>query len=265
MRQCRARCAIGLAASLSAVSAWPAACFLSPKGEPASAATVVQDGRDQISLSGPRAFDKCERVVVTKGVAVAQYLDKQGRPTTEVIAEGKGITASNLDTNAAPVRAVSQGLLAMLTDPKERSTAGQKFFDKPSQVGAPFGDVYLPPEGLAVRFFNLEGDARVRIADAGTDAVVLEAPAAQGLTLDRARLRAGGKYSVRVLSSRDKLPPGAFEVVAQDLSIELDQALKAIEADPLLDANTRPLSRALVFEREGLSFNREIALREMKR
>ena len=207
----------------------------------------------------------CARVIVTKGLAVAQYLDKQGKLRTEEVSEGKGITVANLDANAAPVRAVARGLMAVLTDPKERSAAGQKYFDKPAQVGAPFGDVYVPPEGLAVRFVNLEGDARVQIADAATNATLLEAMAAQGLTLDRARLRAAGKYSVRVLSARGKLPPGAFEVVAQDLSNELDQALKAIDADELLDANTRPIARALVFEREGLSFNREIALREIKK
>ncbi len=260
----RTKCVIGLVASLPALSAWSAACFLSPKGDK-PATTFVQDGKDQVVLAGARAFDNCERVIVTKGVAVAQYLDKQGKPRTEEITEGKGITVANLDANAAPVRAVARGLMASLTDPKERSAAGQKFFDKPSQVGAPFGDVYLPPEGLAVHFFNLEGDARVQIADAQTNATLLEAAAAQGLTLDRARFRVGGKYSVRVLSSRGKAPPGAFEVVAQDLSLELDQTLKAIDADQMLDADTRPIARALVFEREGLSFNREIALREVRR
>ena len=264
MRRYRMKCVAGLVASLSAVSVWSAACFLSPKGDQPST-TVVQDGKDQVALAGARAFDNCERVIVTKGVAVAQYLDKQGKPRTEEIAEGKGITVANLDANAAPVRAVARGLMAVLTDAKERSAAGQKFFDKPSQVGAPFGDVYLPPEGLAMHFVNLEGDARVQIADAQTNATLLEAAVAQGLTLDRVRFRAGGKYSLRVLSSGGKTPPGAFEVVAQDLSLELDQSLKAIDADQMLDANTRPIARALMFEREGLSFNREIALREMKR
>lgn len=261
----RTTCVIGLTVSLSAVSAWSAACFLSPRGDKPSGATVVQDGKEQVALSGSRAFDNCARIVVIKGLAVAQYLDKQGKLRTEEMSEGKGITVANLDANATPVRAVARGLMAVLTDPKERSAAGQKFFDKPAQVGAPFGDVYIPREGLVVRFVNLESDARVQIADASTNATVLEAVASQGLTLDRGRLRAGGTYNVRALSSRGKLPPGAFEVVAQELSHELDQALKAIEADQLLDANTRPIARALVFEREGLSFNREIALREMKK
>ena len=227
---------------------------------------MVQDGRaSPVALAGPQAFDNCERVTVTKGVAVAQYLDKQGKPHSEEIAEGKGITATDLDTNAAPVRAVARGLLAMLTDPKERVTAGQKFFDKPAQVGAPFGDVYIPPEGLKVRFINLDGDAKVQIADVGTNVVVLEAAATQGMTLERARVRTGGTYSVRVLSGREKLPPGAFEVVSADVAGDIDQALKAVNADPLLDAETRAVARALVFEREGLTFNRALALRETKK
>jgi hypothetical protein len=41
--------------------------------------------------------------------------------------------------------------------------------------------------------------------------------------------------------------------------------LSAIDADPLLDTDKRWLARALVFEREGLTFNRELALREMKK
>lgn len=248
-------------AAACALAANAAACFLSPR----AGAAMVQDGKEQLSLTGPRAFDNCERVVVVKGVVLAQYLDKAGAARTEELAEGKALAATNFDPNTAPVRGVARGLVAVLTDPRERSSAGQKYFDKPAQIGAPFGDVYLPPGGLPVRFVDLEGDARVQITDATGNAVVLEAAAAQGMTLDRARFRAGGKYGVRVNSARGKLPPGAFEVVPADLAGELDQALKAIDADALLDADTRAIARALVFEREGLSFNRETALRELKK
>lgn len=251
-------------ASLTAagvLSAHAAACFLSPRG----GAAVVQEGREQIALGGPRAFDQCERVTVVKGVVLAQYLDKTGAARTEELAEGKALAAANTDPNAAPVRGVARGLVAVLTDPRERASPGQKYFDKPAQVGAPFGDVYLPPGGLIVRFVDLEADARVQIADAASNAVLLDVAAAQGMTLDRARFRPGGTYSVRVSSARGKLPPGAFEVVPAELAGELDQALKAIDADALLDPGTRAIARALVFEREGLSFNRETVLRELKK
>lgn len=252
------------ALGLGMTSAWPAACFLSPKSDGAAGATIVQDGKEQVALAGARAFDNCARVIVVKGAAVAQYLDKQGTLRTEVVAEGKGIAAASIDGNAVPVRAVARGLLAVLTDPKDHNVAGQKFFDKPSQVGAPFGDVYIPPSGLTVRFANLSSDARVQIADAVTNTVVFDVAASQGLTLERSRTRPAGKYAVRVVSARDKLPPGAFEVVPQDVSLELDKALAAIDADTLLDARSRPIARALVFEHEGLSFNRDIALRQVK-
>jgi hypothetical protein len=257
-------CFLGTALSLVAIPTWSASCFLSPQGDKSAGATVVQDGKEQVPLSGVRAFDNCERIAAVKGVALAQFLD-DGKVRSASLEVGKPNPMANLSSNPAPVRAVARGVLAVLTDPKERSAAGQKFFDKPAQVGAPFGDVYIPPQGLVLRFVSLEGDARVQIADGATNATLLDAAAAQGLTLDRARLRAGGRYSVRVQSARGKLPPGAFEVVEQDLAKQLDQAMKAIDVDPLLDAETRPIARALVFEQEGLGFNRELALREMRK
>lgn len=257
-------CALGGALAVTSAGAWPASCFLSPAVAAAATPTVVLDGKESVTLAGVRAFDNCERLTVAKGSALAQYVDKQGKPQRELVVEGKGLTVANLDANPAPVRAVARGLLAVLTDPKERSSAGQKYFDKPSQVGAPFGDVYIPRDGLRVRFVNLEGDARVQIADAASNAVLLDALAAQGATLERSRFKPGGRYAVRVVSSRAKLPPGAFEVVGPDVSNDLDSVLQAIDADVLLDASTRPIARALAFEREGLSFNRELVLREMK-
>jgi hypothetical protein len=244
--------------------AWGAApCFFSP--EKAGEAVVVQDGSQSVTLTGPRAFENCLAVVVTKGVAKAQYVDVKGKATSQPVLTGKGVNPANLGQNAAPVRAVSRSLLAMLTDPNEQSKVGQKYFEKPAQIGAPFGDVYIPPEGLIVRFSKLEGDARIQVADAASNAPLFEATVAQGMTLDRSRLRPGGKYTVRVVSAREKIPPGAFEVVSQEVATDLEQALKAIDADPLLDTGTRPIARALAFEQEGLSFNREIALRELKK
>jgi hypothetical protein len=256
---------LGLALAVPTVPAWSGACFLSPMVAAGAAAAELQVGKDQVLLLGVRAFDNCERVTVIKGVALAQYLDDQGKPRSKAINAGEGLKGVNLDASAAPVRAVGRSLLSVLTDPKERRAAGQKYFDKPTQVGAPFGDVYIPRDGLRVSFVNLEGDARVQIADAATQSVVLDASATQGMTLDRARIRAGERYVVRVVSSNQKLPPGAFEVVAPDVANDVDRALSAIDVDPLLDADTRWLARALVFEREGLTFNRELALREMKK
>jgi hypothetical protein len=256
----------GIALGLLTVSTCSAACFLSPVTDKYSGETVLQsrDKRESITLANVRAFDDCASLVVSKGVAVAQYLDKSGKLKTEALTEGKGVAADQLTANAAPVRAVSRSLLAVLTDPKERKVPGQKFFDKPAQVGAPFGEIYIPLQGLAMTFVVLEGDARVQIVDATSNAVLVETAAARGLTLQRKDVRAAGKYIVRVLSI-EKIPPGAFEVVADDVSAELDEALAGIDGDKLLDENTRPIARALVFEREGLSFNRLIALQGMKR
>jgi hypothetical protein len=245
-------------------AAYGTACIFSPK---AGAPTVaqLQDGNEVVPLSGARLFDSCARVVVTKGVAIAQYVTDKGDAEREEIAEGQRVNASRLGNAAiaAATKTVGRGILAVLTEPKPNKTQGAKYFDQPGQLGTPFGDVYIPVDGLVVRFVHLEGDARVQIADAASRAVLAEAVAAQGLTLERARFRPG-RYTVKVASTRAAPPPGAFEVVAADTSADLDKALQAIDADTRLDATGRAVARALLFEREGLSFNREITLREFR-
>jgi hypothetical protein len=246
-------------------AAYGNACIFSPK---AGAPTVaqLQDGNEVVHLSGARLFDSCARVVVTKGVAIAQYVTDKGDAEREEIVEGQRVNASRLGNEAiaAATKTVGRGILAVLTKPKQSEALGAKYFDKPGQVGTPFGDVYIPAEGLVVRFVHLEGDARVQIADVASRAVLAEVVAAQGLTLERARFRPGGRYTVKVATARAALPPGAFEVVAADASADLDKALQAIDADARLDATGRAVARALLFEREGLSFNREITLREVR-
>lgn len=245
-------------------SAYGNACIFSPK---AGATTVaqLQDGNEVVTLSGARLFDPCARVVVAKGVAIAQYVTDKGNAEREEIAEGQRVSASKLGAiGAAATKTVGRGILAVLTEAKQSKALGQKYFDKPAQAGTPFGDVYIPADGLALRFVLLEGDARVQIADSGSRAVLAEVVAAQGVTLDRTRFRPGGRYTVRVTTARAALPPGAFEVVAADASALLDKALQDIDADTRLDAAGRLVARALLFEHEGLSFNREVTLREVR-
>jgi hypothetical protein len=262
-RWCTVACAV-LAWGFGS-AAYGTACIFSPK---AGAPTVaqLQDGNEVVQLNGARLFDSCARVVVTKGVAIAQYVTDKGDAEREEIAEGQRVNASRLGNAAiaAATKTVGRGILAVLTEPKQNKTQGAKYFDQPGQLGTPFGDVYIPVDGLVVRFVHLEGDARVQIADAASRAVLAEAVAAQGLTLERARFRAGGRYTVKVASTRTAPPPGAFEVVAAGASADLDKALHAIDADTRLDATGRAVARALLFEREGLSFNREITLREVR-
>jgi hypothetical protein len=253
-----------LAGFMALPSAWSAECIFSPKPERPGLETSLLDGRQSVSLPEPRMFEDCLRVIVAKGTALAQYIDRLGKPKSDTISEGKGVDPADMAPNPVPVRAVGRSLVAMLTEGKEGKAVGQKFFDKPSEVGAPFGDLYIPPEGLSVRFYNLEPDARIRIADFSTQRVLLESAASMPMTLDRGRFKAGGKYSVQVLASRGKLPPGAFEVVDQALTDELDRSLQALAKDPQLDRNTSAIARALMFEREGLSFNRETAIRGMR-
>ena len=240
------------------------ACIFSPK---AGAATVaqLQDGNELVVLSGARLFDPCARVVVAKGVAIAQYVTDKGNAEREEIAEGQRVSAGKLGAiGAAATKTVGRGILAVLTEAKQTKALGQKYFDKPAQVGTPFGDVYIPADGLVLRFANLEGDARVQIADAASRAVLAEVVAAQGVTLDRTRFLPGGRYTVRVTTARTALPPGVFEVLAPDAVALIDKAVQDIDADARLDAACRAVARALLLEHEGLSFNREVALSEVR-
>jgi len=241
------------------------ACIFTPI---ADSPTVAQlhDGKELISLEKARFFDPCARVMVKKGTAIVQYIKgKDGAqvPVRHRLDEGQSVNAAEFG-DATTTTTVARSLLAVLTQAKERPVLGQKYFDKPAQVGAPFGDVYIPVGGLELRFVNLEGDARVQITDAASQAVLLEGVAAQGMTLDRQRFRAGGTFAVRITSSRGKLPAGAFEVVAASASVEIDKSLHAIQSDATLDATGRAIARALLFEHEGLSFNRELTLKDLK-
>jgi hypothetical protein len=95
--------------------------------------------------------------------------------------------------------------------------------------------------------------------------MLIEALAAQGLTLDRARLRPGATYNIRIATARGKLPDGAFEIVAADLQSQLDESLGRIDRDDRLAPDMRAVGKALLLEQEGLSFNREVVLRGIKK
>jgi hypothetical protein len=153
----------------------------------------------------------------------------------------------------------------MFSDPLVRREAGQKYFDNPANIGAPFGDVYIPTDGLKVRLVNVKGGMKVQIVDtAAANATLVDLPATEPIPLDRARFKAGGTYGVRVSSAGEKTVPGAFEVVGADVAEKVEADLRRIDADPALDARSRPIARALVYEQEGLSFNREQALKELQ-
>jgi hypothetical protein len=235
------------------------ACILTPTAD-ASGAIARRDGQ---MLKGATLIDNCANLKLEAGSAMAQYIDKAGQLGMVLVKAGAAMAVPNLSANAQPVNVVGRGLLSILTDAPERPVPGKKYFEKPAQVGAPFGDVYIPPDGLALRFTNLEGDARIQIFDGPR--MIVEAIAAQGLTLDRTRFRPGATYGVRIATTRGKLPDGAFEVLAADLQSQLDDTLSRIERDERLDTHMRVVGKALLFEHEGLSFNREVLLRGMKK
>jgi hypothetical protein len=235
------------------------ACILTPTAD-ASGAQARRNGQ---ALKGATLVDNCANLKLEAGTAMAQYIDKAGQLGAVLISAGTALAVPNLGPNAQPANVVGRGLLSILTDAPERPVPGKKYFDKPAQVGAPFGDVYIPPDGLALRFSNLEGDARVQVFDGSR--LVVESVAAQGLTLDRTRFRPGTTYGVRVVTARGKLPDGAFEVLAADVQSQLDDTLGRLERDERLDVQMRAVGKALLFEHEGLAFNRELLLRGMKR
>jgi hypothetical protein len=257
----RFTCLRMLWAALTAVPglASATACILTPTAD-ASGALARRDGQP---LKGTTVVENCANLKLEAGTAMAQYIDKAGQLGVVLIKAGAALALPNLSANAQPVNVVGRGLLSILTDAPERPVPGKKYFEKPAQVGAPFGDVYIPPEGLALRFTSLEGDARIQVFDGSR--MVVETIAAQGLTLDRTRFRPGVTYGIRIATTRGKLPDGAFEVLAADLQSQLDDTLGRIERDERLDVQMRVVGKALLLEHEGLSFNREVLLRGMKK
>lgn len=235
------------------------ACLLTPTADASGA--IARHGGE--TLKGGKVIENCANLTLEAGTAMAQYIDKAGRLGMVLVKAGAALAVPDLNANAQPVKVVGRGLLSILTDAPERAVPGKKYFDKPTQVGAPFGDVYIPPEGLPMRFTDLEGEALVQIFEGRR--VIVETIAAQGLTLDRTRFRPGVTYGIRIVTSRGKLPDGAFETVAPDLQSHLDDALARIERDDRCDAHMRVIGKALLLEYEGLSFNREVLLRGMKK
>ncbi len=244
-------------AALAASTALAAPCILTTlKGETA----VLANGT---SFTGAFSMDDCAKVHLRSGTATAVYFDKTGKLQREAFVADRPGSPQNMDPNSAPAKAVARSLFAVLTDGKAAQTSGKKFFDKPSQIGAPFGDVYVPVGGLTFQFTNLEPGARVVIAAKTGNASVLQADAALAISLSRAQLQAGQTYALRVQTAKGNLPQVLFEVVSQAVAEELDKALQVIDTDHAQDPNSRAVARALVFEREGLSFNRDLALKEI--
>ncbi len=252
---------IQLAAALAALAATTAAlaapCILTTlKGETAMLANGT-------AFSGAFSMDDCAKVHLRGGRATAVYFDKKGQLQRQAFEVEKPGSPQNMDPNSAPAKAVARSLFAVLTDGKVAQTSGKKFFDKPSQIGAPFGDVYVPVAGLTFQFTNLEPGARVVIAAKAGNASVLQADAALAINLSRAQLQAGQTYALRVQTAKGNLPQVLFEVVSKAVEEELDKTLQQIDTDSAQDPNSRAVARALVFEREGLSFNRDLALKEI--
>ena len=251
------RLAAALAALAAATAALAAPCILTTlKGETAMLANGT-------AFSGAFSMDDCAKVHLRSGRATAVYLDKSGKLQRENFVADKPGSPQNMDPNSAPAKAVARSLFAVLTDGKAAQTSGKKFFDKPSQIGAPFGDVYVPAAGLTFQFTNLEPGARVAINAKAGNATVLQADAALAVSLSRVQLQAGQTYALRVHTAKGPLPQALFEVVSQAVQDELDKALQEIDTASAQDPNSRAVARALVFEREGLSFNRDLALKEI--
>jgi hypothetical protein len=259
MKRCTSVRMLWLALAAAPNLASATACLLTPTADASGA--IARHGGE--TLKAGKVIENCANLTLEAGTAMAQYIDKAGRLGMVLIKAGAALAVPDLNANAQPVKVVGRGLLSILTDAPERAMLGKKYFDKPAQVGAPFGDVYVPPEGLAVRFADLEGEARIQIFEG--QRVVFETIAAQGLTLDRTRFRPAVTYGIRIVTTRGKLPDGAFEIVASDLQSQLDDALGRIERDERLDAHMRAVGKALLLEHEGLSFNREVLLRGMKK
>ena len=154
-------------AALATSSALAAPCILTTlKGETAMLANGT-------SFSGAFSMDDCARVHLRSGRATAVYFDKKGQLQRQAFEVEKPGSPQNMDPNSGPAKAVARSLFAVLTDGKAAQTSGKKFFDKPSQIGAPFGDVYVPAAGLTFHFTNLEPGARVAINAKAGNATVL--------------------------------------------------------------------------------------------
>ena len=241
--------------SMSASQAAP--CFVSPKsGAVYQAGNTVYDTK--------RSLDDCAVLSVQKGEVTVLYLDGNGRSQSANIKQGTRFTAVNAANSRAP-HAPLKLLVAALTQGPASVERGGKFFDKPDELGLPSGDVHVPAGGLPLAVRGAAGlPFSYVLEEAKSSLVLLKGTGAGGqpMTLPRRVFKPETDYRLSITFA-DRTASSVFTTPTREEESELIEAMARIENDTNLDAFSKPIARALVFEDRSFGYNRELSLKAL--
>lgn len=277
---CRAAAVPGL---VSAVLLWGGAgpvyaqagarCFVVPL--PGTSATLGAE-----AVTAPRVTERCAELRVQAGSVQLVYTGAQGEPLSETVQAGRTPVLAGLARSSEAFDGV-QRLLTLGVRDMSATAGGTKQYNAlaytPSAFGAPFGELWVPPEGLRFRFFQPKppsGQAALVVQEidltisAGGNPVFLgRVNLDQEVHMPAQSLAPGQRHAVRlrVQTGNGTLDlRGDFTVLDAARSQEISAALGRLQAAGLRDGAAGAIAHALVFEDDALSFNARQRMLQVK-
>lgn len=248
----------GLVLSSSQAAAKELPCFVVPKQGAAYEA-------ERTSYTTPQTLNDCAMLNVTKGEVGVLYLDTNGRSQRAVVAPGQKFSPADAASSRAPYAPLKNVFAVLAKGPSSMARAG-KSFDQAENAGLPSGDVHVAADGLPVVVAGEAGNRfSYQLEDAETSRVLQKGSGTAGIPLlmPKALFRPGAPYRLKVAFA-DSTAASEFTTPPADEERELLDALARAERDQDMDAFSRAIARALIFEDRSFGYNRELALRGAK-
>jgi len=240
--------------ALVSASAWSAACFVLPKG---AAEFQVKEG----TFTTPTSTSDCNSIRVKNGLVKAMYFDKTGAQSTVAIEAGGRFTGSSAQGAPATMVAVAADFRSLFMQGTSQTKPGRKYFDNPEDFGLPYGQVYVPADGLKVVLKGGESTFEYQLFEEGSNKPLMrgKGQGQQPILITKTMSKPNASYKLMVKLGALNLDSQWATVPVADEN-ELVQELNRISADDSLDEEDKRVARALIYEDRALGYNRRTAL-----
>ncbi len=202
----------------------------------------------------------CASLKVKKGEVKAFYFAPDGKQKAKSFKAGESFDLGETEGAGSSFVAVLDDYRQMLAEGPAQKKPGRKFFDKPEALGLPFGNVYVPAEGLLFVLRGADGQPlSYRLVDDESGKLIVqgEGVGGQPVFIAKKELHPGGLYLLSTrFSGRDV--GSSLQVAGREVEDELREALLRIDGDTSLDAEDRRFAKALLFEEFALGYNRHL-------
>jgi hypothetical protein len=204
----------------------------------------------------------CASLKVKSGVVKALFFGAEGKQQAKTVKAGERFNPGPIEGSSSTIVAVLENYRQLLAEGPSQKKPGRKYFDKPENLGMPFGHLYVPEKGLPFTLKGADGQSLAyRLIDDETGKLVTQGTGMGGrpVLIDKQWLQPDRLYRLSVnLSGRDV--ESTVQIASMQIDDEIRGSLGAIDNDASLDAEDRRLLKALLFEEFALGYNRQLTL-----